>query len=85
MWIILRIMLILALSVVCVAANDKKKAVDEPRRGSKKEILQVVWMVPFRSHKNSIYKYNASSSIAALAYGMETVKNETWLPGYELK
>ncbi|XP_052801553.1 atrial natriuretic peptide receptor 1-like isoform X2 [Mya arenaria] len=63
--------LLMALSSV-VAQNDTK------------EVIQVVWMVPFSSHKDNIFPYNASSSVAAMAYGIETVKNESLLPNYVL-
>ncbi|KAH3891200.1 hypothetical protein DPMN_015290 [Dreissena polymorpha] len=46
--------------------------------------LQIVWMVPLQEHPKEIFRYNASSSIAALAYGIETVKNESILPEYDL-
>ncbi|KAL4224656.1 hypothetical protein ACF0H5_015353 [Mactra antiquata] len=47
-------------------------------------ILEVVWMVPFTSHPESNYFYNASSSIAALALGVETIYNQSLLPDYTL-
>lgn len=47
--------------------------------------LQVVWMVPFTSHPTSNFVYNASSSVAALALGLETVYNQSILPGHVFK
>ncbi|XP_052248271.1 guanylate cyclase 2G-like [Dreissena polymorpha] len=44
--------------------------------------LQVVWMVPFTSHPTASFVHNASSSVAALALGLETIRNESILPGH---
>lgn len=48
-------------------------------------ILQVVWMVPYSSYYKNAFVYNASSSVAALALGIETVYNQSILPGYIFK
>ncbi|XP_060604135.1 atrial natriuretic peptide receptor 1-like [Ruditapes philippinarum] len=45
-------------------------------------LLQAVWMVPFTSHPTSSFFYNASSSVSALALGLQTVYNQSILPGY---
>lgn len=47
--------------------------------------LQVVWMVPARSHEHTNFAYNASSSVAALALGLETIEKEGILPNHALK
>ncbi|XP_053384831.1 atrial natriuretic peptide receptor 1-like [Mercenaria mercenaria] len=44
--------------------------------------LQAVWMVPFTSHPTSSFVYNASSSVAALALGIQTVYKQSILPGH---
>lgn len=47
--------------------------------------IQAVWMVPFTSHPTANFVYNASSSVAALALGLQTVYNQTILPGHVFK
>ena len=47
--------------------------------------LQVVWMVPYTSHPESSFKYNASSSVAALALGIKTVQDKSLLPNHVFK
>ncbi|KAH3790325.1 hypothetical protein DPMN_168523 [Dreissena polymorpha] len=68
--VLLCIALLLNYGLLCQGAN---------------KTLQIVWMVPLHAYPLEIFRYNASSSIAALAYGIETIKNESILPEYDLK
>ncbi|XP_045176739.2 guanylate cyclase 2G-like [Mercenaria mercenaria] len=46
--------------------------------------LEVIWMVPLKSHKDNVYPYNAASSVAAVARGLEAIRNNSILPDHEL-
>ncbi|XP_052799084.1 atrial natriuretic peptide receptor 1-like [Mya arenaria] len=46
--------------------------------------LQVVWLVPYTSHPDANYVYNASTSVAALALGIETVERMGILPNHSI-
>ena len=47
--------------------------------------LQIGWLVPWSSHPTANFPFNASTSIAALALGIETIQNESLLQDYTLK
>ena len=49
------------------------------------QTLQVGWLVPVSSHPIANFPFNASTSIAALALGIETIQNESLLQDYTLK
>ena len=49
------------------------------------QTLQVGWLVPVSSHPTANFPFNASTSIAALALGIETIQNESLLQDYTLK
>lgn len=50
-----------------------------------KTALQVVWMLPSKSHTNTNFVHNASSSVAALALGLDKIEREQILSGHVLK
>jgi len=52
---------------------------------SQKQVLQVVWMAPLRAPRHTNFVYNASSSVAALALGLQTIQRENILPNHDLK
>ena len=47
--------------------------------------LEVVWMAPSTSHPGTNFAYNASSSVAALALGIQHVETDNIIPGYVMK
>ncbi|KAL4224652.1 Retinal guanylyl cyclase 1 [Mactra antiquata] len=63
--------------VLCIMATCRTGS------GSKKT-LQIVWMIPFKTHPGMIFPHNASTSVGALALGIRNIQDDQILPDYEL-
>jgi hypothetical protein len=68
--------MLIALTLILVFCNTKITC---------KESLEVIWMVPFQSHRENVFPYNASSSVTAVALSLKHIREKAVLSNHELK
>ena len=70
--------------LVTISSCEMNERVKEMRKKGR-TTLQVIWMVPGTTHTRTNFVHNASSSVAALALGLQKIKQEDILPEHDLK